>query len=72
MEMAMIALTQGMFKLLMATLAVITLAGTIIWLNRSTGNNFDASLRDASPDHRMVYFGLRFLGVALVVGLAIS
>lgn len=72
MEMFFIALAQGVFKLVMAVLAILVARGTLLWMDRAMDTGFFESLREASDNARMAYFAARIVGVCILVGLAIS
>lgn len=67
-----IAAAQYLFKLLLGVTAVCIMTGVLIVLNRLTGNKFDETLADASPNVRLGYFGMRLLGYAFIMGSVIS
>lgn len=72
MDMLGIALAQGVFKLIMAVLAIIFARGTLLWLDKAMTTGFFTTLQEASPDARMHYFAARIVGVCILVGLVVS
>ena len=67
------ALMQAGFKLVMAIAAVLVARGTLTWMDRVINNvSFRETLENAAPDHRLYYFGARYLGTCILVGLVIS
>lgn len=67
-----IAFAQFLFKLLLGVTAVAAMTGTLMLLNHLTGDRFDETLRNASPDVRLYYFGMRLIGYAFIMGSVLS
>jgi hypothetical protein len=72
MEMLFIALAQGVFKLVMAVLAILVARGTLLWMDKAMSTGFFTAMNEASADAKMLYFSARIVAVCIVVGLAIS
>lgn len=68
---AMLAI-EAMFSLLMISIAVVTVMGLLITMNKLTGSQFDVTLRDASSDTRLQYYAYRSLGIFVMAGLILS
>jgi hypothetical protein len=67
------AIFQGGFKLLLALTAIVMVWVTLKLLDDAIdGDSFAETLKTANPPEKMQYFALRFLGVCILVGLAIS
>ena len=72
-SIVMSAVIQGAFKLTLAATAIIVARLTLKWLDWSIeDDSFAQTLKTASPPEKMHYFAARFLGVCLIIGLAIS
>lgn len=67
-----IAAAQYLFKFVLGVTAIIVLTLTLIVLNKITGNKFDETLRTATPNVRLGYFGMRLLGYAYIMGTVLS
>ena len=67
-----LAFAQYLFKLLLGLTAVGAMTAVLIGLNKLTGNKFDETLKAASPNVRLGYFGLRLLGYAFIMGSVLS
>lgn len=72
MDMFLIAAAQFLFKLACAITAIWVMNWTLRLLNKRTGNRFDATLTDATPNVRLGYFGARLIAYAYIVGSIIS
>jgi hypothetical protein len=61
-------------RFVLATLGVVGIALTLRWLNKLSGNRFDAAFRLISADAHAAahYFGLRAVGVFLFYGLVMG
>lgn len=69
----MSAVIQGLFKLTLAAAAIVVARLTLKWLDWSIeDDSFQQTLKTASPPEKMHYFAARFLGVCIIIGLAIS
>jgi hypothetical protein len=67
------AIFQGGFKLLLALTAIMMVWVTLKFLDDNIdGDSFADTLKTANPPEKMYYFAARFLGVCILVGLAIS
>lgn len=66
-------LMQAGFKLLIAFLGILLAWGTLMFFDwRIHGLDFADSLRESSPNERIIYYSARILGVCILVGLVIS
>ncbi len=65
------AIFQAIFKLFMALAAILMARFTLVWLDKNFDTDFAGTMKDADPNARMYYFAARFVGVCLIVGLAI-
>lgn len=61
-------------RFVLATIGVIGIAITFRWLNKLSGNRFDASFRLITADAHAsaLYFGMRSIGVFLFYGLVMG
>lgn len=72
-SIVMSAIIQGAFKLTLAATAIVVARMTLKWLDWSIeDDSFADTLRTAQPAEKMHYFAARFLGVCIIIGLAIS
>jgi hypothetical protein len=72
-SIVMSAIIQGAFKLTLAATAIVVARLTLKWLDWSIeDDSFQQTLKTAEPHSKMLYFAARFLGVCLIIGLAIS
>lgn len=65
-------LIEGVFNIAMAIAAVLAMTYTLRYLNQKTGNKFDETLSDASPNVRLGYFGARIVAYAYIFGSILS
>lgn len=67
------AIFQGGFKLGLAVTAILVIWFTLKFLDWSIkGDSFQQTIETAAPSEKMQYFAYRFLGVCILVGLALS
>jgi len=67
------AIIQGAFKLCLAASAILVARFTLMWFDHTIeDDSFAQTLKHAEPHSKMLYFAARFLGVCIVVGLALS
>ena len=67
------AFMQFGFKLVIAFLGIVLAMGMLYLLDKSiTGLDFADSLREASADERIKYYGARIIAICILVGLVIS
>jgi len=71
---AEIALKSSMFKLLLASVAVILVRLFLLSLDEAAGFKFKRWLNDTKTEDnaKAIYLAARFIGVCLLVGLIIS
>lgn len=62
-----------LFKLTVAFCALVGVRLGLMWFDRSIGvKPFREWINDAEPMVKAVYYGMRFIAVCLLVGLALS
>lgn len=72
--MSEVVFTSGMFTLVMAFIAVTGVMLLLRWIDKLTGVPF-SSIREvikSEPISCAIYYGLRFLGVCMLVGQLFS
>lgn len=64
---------QGLFKIALALIGIIMGRATLLWFDYwLVGSKFTNWLDKASDIAKGVYYGARFIGVAIIIGCAIS